>query len=284
MMVIKKHNYSVAAFFIILLSLVYVSPSQVSAPNPRTVLREMIAQYESVSSYQDSGVIRVVQADSSLIADLGNHHVRSISFTDGTFVSFKTYFVRPRKFRFEWKNSFLKMSREAAIWTEGKRVYSWTPAMSRDDGSYSLSGGRDLRFKLEEARRPSAGAAFIIPSLLMPKDVGYLPFANMVNSMTELSLLGEEQSEGETCYVIKGKMYGTPWMLWVGKNSHLLRKKRTLYSVGGSFDETVETGKRSGETFMAEEIHRDIKINMQIPENVFRYKPKLQAQDDDLTR
>ena len=84
----------------------------------------------------------------------------------------------------------------------------------------------------------------------------------MVLSMTELSLVRDEQVEGEACYVISGKMYETPWVLWVGKSSGLLRKTRTLY-VSGSFHEMMEKGKVK--TSVAEEIHRDIRINEKIP-------------------
>jgi hypothetical protein len=151
--------------------------------------------------------------------------------------------------------------------------------ISRND-SYRLSNGADLRYYVGEATGSSIGAIFFIPSLLI-EDLDYVPFGKMISSMTELSLVKDEPFNGETCHVIGGKMSGTPWVLWIGKSSHLLRKTRTLYT-SGSFHESLEKGRIK--TFVAEEIHHDIRINEKIPEETFKYKPQLRASDVDLTR
>jgi hypothetical protein len=103
----------------------------------------------------------------------------------------------------------------------------------------------------------------------------------MVTSMTELALLGDERMDGEDCRVIKGKIDGTPWVLWIGKKSYLLRKTRTLYT-SSSFHEMVEKGRVK--TSVAEEVHHDIKVNEKIPTEVFKYQPHLLSNDVDLTR
>ena len=279
-MATKKRHYFVAALISILLSFGNIALAQTVAPNPQTILKRMIARYESVSSYQDSGIVRVLPGDPTLIAGSESHRFQAVMFRDETLVSFKIYYARPRKFRFEWKSFFLQASRDAAIWSDRKQAYSWMPNVYPRNDGFTLSNRADLRFYIEEAKGLSGGAVFLVPSLVM-NDVSYFSFADMVNAITELSLIREEQFDGELCYVIKGKMYGTPWVLWVGKNSHLLRKTRTLYT-GGSFHEKMEKGIR--ETLMLEELHRDIKINVKISEKAFEYKPQVQAHDSDLTR
>jgi hypothetical protein len=99
--------------------------------------------------------------------------------------------------------------------------------------------------------------------------------------MTQIERLREEEFDGEMCHVIKGNLSGVPWVIWVGKESYLLRKTRTLYS-GDSFHEKVQKG--IAKALIAEEIHRNIKINERIPEEVFKYKPRFRADDVDLTR
>jgi hypothetical protein len=70
-------------------------------------------------------------------------------------------------------------------------------------------------------------------------------------------------------------------VLWVGEKSRLLRKTRTLYT-SGSFHERLEKGR--ARAYVAEEIHRDIRVNGKIPLEVFRRRPQVLANDVDLTR
>ena len=100
--------------------------------------------------------------------------------------------------------------------------------------------------------------------------------------ITKLSLDGEEQFDGEACYIIMGYIYEVPWVLWIGKGSHLLRKLRTLYSAD-SFDEAVEK-KGTIKVTIGEEIHRDIRINEKMPKVLFEYKPEILVDDIDLTQ
>jgi hypothetical protein len=80
---------------------------------------------------------------------------------------------------------------------------------------------------------------------------------------------------------VSGDIYGTPWVLWVGKESRLLRKTRTVYT-SGSFHDMLE--KRKVKTTLAEEVHRDIRVNEKLPTGTFNYKPRLGPRDIDLTR
>jgi len=264
---------------ILLVSCGGIAQAQSATPQPQTIIREMVTRYRTVSSYQDSGVVRVVAADPA-IASLQSHSFQMASFADDVLVSFKTYFARPRMFRFDWNGPFVPRSREAVIWSDGKKVYQWMPSSYAGDGNFALYSGDPLQFYIDEALGTSAGAIFPVPSMLI-KEASIFSFADLLSIATRVSLLKEEQVDGVTCYVIQVHLSGAPWTLWIDKKDHVLRKTRTLYS-RGSFHETLQKGVRN--KFFAEEIHRDIRINERIPQTVFKYRPQIQARDVDLTR
>ncbi len=265
----------------LLLCLNGVAYSQSTSQDPKAILKEMVARYAGFSSYQDSGVVQTLPSESLLAASPARPRFINIASGGDTLVSFKTHYTRPGRFRFEWRSPLLRASRDAAIWSDGKQAYSWTPDVTGIGKGFVLNSGPELRWYVDEAQRWSGGAVFFVPSLLM-KDVSPFSFGDMLSIMEGLSLMREEQVDGESCHVIKGEISGVPWLLWVGKERYLLRKTRTLYT-SASFHETLEKKGRV-KTSVAEEIHRDIKVNEKIPEAVFRYRPQLRADDIDLTR
>lgn len=275
---VKTYCFMAAA--VLLCCLGDIARGQTATSNPQEILREVIAKYERVTSYQDSGVVRALPGEPPLIADSGSSRYRDVSPRGETFVSFKTYYARPRRIRFEWRDPRQQMTRDAAIWTDGERVYSWLPSPLPGDDGFTLSAGTSLGLYFNEAASRSSGAASLVPGLLI-KDEMWFSFAFSLSEMGELSLLREERIDGEPCHVIKGKISGAPWVLWVGKGSRLLRKMRTVYTTA-SFHETLEKGMIK--TSIAEEIHRDIKIDERIPEAVFKRRPQLRPDDVDLTR
>ncbi len=277
----KRYPHFIVATISLLLCLNGVAYSQSTPPAPNAILKEMVARYAGFSSYQDSGVVQTLPGESLLAASPASPRFINIVSGGNTLVSFKTYYARTRKFRFEWRSPLLRASREAAIWSDGKQAYSWTPDESGIEKGFILDKGPELRWYVDEAQSWSGGSVFFVPSLLM-KDVSQFSFGDMLSIMEGASLLREEQIEGERCHVIKGDISGVPWVLWVGKESYLLRKTRTLYT-SASFHETLEKKGRV-KTSIAEEVHRDIKVNMRIPESVFKYRPQLRADDIDLTR
>ena len=106
-------------------------------------------------------------------------------------------------------------------------------------------------------------------------------FDDLLQMAPTSTLTQEETVDGELCHVIITNLLGAPWTLWVGKQTNLLRKTRTVYSYG-SFDERVEKGIRR--EFVAEETRHDIKINEPITKDVLKYRPTLRRGDSDLTR
>jgi hypothetical protein len=247
--------------------------AQDTSPYARTILRRMVATYASLSSYQDSGVVRLVAADPLIAA--GPQPFRHIAFSSDELVSFKTYYSRPNRFRFEWNSPSEAATREAVIWKNGKREYGWMP-FRRGDSRFELSES-ELWLHLDRAGSSSMGSAFFITTLLL-KNVVVHPFSDMLLHAERVSVIREDLIDGEMCYVVKAELSSVPWLIWIGKESSLLRKTRTAYSEG-SFHEPQKRKR-----FIAEEIHRDVRINHKIPDSVFRFKPRLLANDADYTR
>ena len=242
-------------------------------PTARTIVQAMVAQYKHASSYQDSGTVSVVQSEPKIA-----HHVFQRPPFTGTLLSFRTYFAGPNMFRFDWKPA--KSPRESSVWFDGKNVYRWMPSAGARDETFTLFRSNYIGITVDEAARYSAGAVFPIISMLVA-ETSVVSFDDLLHVAPRVTVTKEEPVEGEMCYVINTNLSGAPWTLWVGKQTHLLRKTRTVYSYG-SFDEMVEKGVRK--VFLAEETRRDIKINEPISKDVFNYRPKLLAHDADLTR
>jgi outer membrane lipoprotein-sorting protein len=208
--------------------------AQKQNPSPNEIIKLMVEQYAAVTSYRDSGVVETATG--------GSLPTRS------TDVAFKIYFTRPRKLHFEWVelSSFSSAERNV-VWSDGEKTF----------GYYSFEPGKvkpeeDLGMGLAGATGVSLGSAITVPNLLL-KDVGGFSLVDL----KRISLKGEEQFEGEACYVLEGfHPNSEPWQFWVGKKDFLLRK--------------LTTRRENGE--LEEEIHRDIRVNEPIPDEKYRLK------------
>lgn len=276
----KKTSCFVALVIAILLYACNRPLGNTPEPDPHKILKEMILLYANAESYQDNGTVTVVSGDPTFLAGSDNARFENASSQNNDIVTFRFYFARPGMFRFEWENSFLPVSRTSVVWSDGKQAYGWLPMMPAKDGRFTLYNAMDLKGNVVQSTRLSAGAIFSVPSLL-DRDIAYSTFADMLISMKAVRLLREEPFDGEICYVIEGRISDVPKLLWVGKESRLLRKTRTSYSSNSFHDKMA---KKSGDTLIAEEIHRNIKINERIPKEVFNYKSVLQKLDIDGTR
>jgi outer membrane lipoprotein-sorting protein len=202
----------------------------------------MAAQYTNASSYQDTGVVMDVKsgADSQGTVD----------------IKFKTYFVRPNFFRFEWIDRDVVTFEERlnVVWDDGKqtfRYYSWDdPAVEREENiGMGLAGATGI----------SRGSAHTVATLLMEEVGGF-----RLTEVTGLSVLGEEKFEGENCYVVRGyHPFKFPVDVWISKQDFLLRKTR----------EPEEDGSYKVE------IRRDVKLNVGTSRELFKFKqPPLKPQ------
>jgi hypothetical protein len=209
--------------------------SQKADDTPQIILEKMAAVYANSSSYQDSGFVIDNFRDGSSIA--------------GPSLTFKTYFSRPQKYRFEWIDQpFLdEVKYRNIVWNDGQDTYS-----SYGWDSNKLIQKSSLDLGISSATGVSRGAAQTISVLLMNEISGF-----RLTQLTKLSLLKQKKFEGVNCFVIRGERSHSSVDLWIGTNDFLLRKIRSRnYNLSYNLTYT-------------EEIRRNIKLNEEIPSEIF---------------
>ena len=198
------------------------------------IVQKMAAQYAGAKSYQDEGLVQVIRPEGSA------PRVEALN-------AFKTYYVRPNRFRFEWEsNSWVGRQPGSILWSDGKDTFSY-------HAWGKLERVESIGTAIGYAAGISTGAAEMVTALLMD-DIGGFRFTEMKN----ISLLREEEFEGELCFVVRGyHPSGTPIHLWISKKDFLLRKEREKGEDGNLY----------------EDIRRIVKFNEQISEQKFQFSP-----------
>lgn len=232
-------NKYLTVFLILLVLLIYNRAVECQTRNitAQSIVEKMAAQYANASSYQDTGTVMYIKGEA---IDQSK-----------TVIRFKTYFVRPHFFRFEWMETSIVASDKSlsVIWNDGKQTYeyySWDdPAVEKEE---------DLSLGIAGATGISRGSAHTIPALLMKGISGI-----RLTEMTNLSILGEESFEGEDCYIVRGyHPFNFPIDVWISKRDFLLRKTKEPNDDDRSYEV---------------EIHRDVKLNRKIPPELFKFIP-----------
>src|SRR5262245_7919697 len=197
------------------------------------VVQNMAAQYASADSYQDTGLVQETRPG-------GGSRPRLVN-------SFKTYFARPGKFRFEWKPAETDDRSWRIIWCNADELYSLSSegALERESrGETSIAAAAGV----------SRGASNTVGSLLATGIGGF-----RLTEMERVVLVRDEKFEGEDCYVVRGyHPLGLAIDLWISKSDSLLRKIRET-NADGSYQE---------------EIRRGIKLNQPVNDNTFEFKPR----------
>jgi len=165
----------------------------------------------------------------------------------------------------------------------GTRAYLWVP-VSSDRASFELTSYKELWLPVVHANSSTLGAIFFVPTLLIGEPaISEFPstFAQIVSSATNASVIANETIDGEVCHVIRADLSGAPWLLWVGRESFLLRKTRTIYSAK-PFDPSGKYTMK--DSVVAEELHMKIRLNKPISDQVFKFKPRINRGDHDLRK
>lgn len=206
--------------------------------DPKAILVKMSHRYGTFSSYEDVGIV-VSTIDRATGGDIEKK-------------PFKTFFARPRLFRFEWIDYFpWKDGRLYVIWSNGRAAFSYSQPDRYEEKE-------SLELAIAGATGISRGAAYTIPTMLMNDRSGFT-FTDLNNP----KLANEEMFEGELCYHVTGRhSSGALYDLWISKRDYLLRKSRN-------------ESKYEDYTAIEEEIHRNIKINQPIAKNVFEFQPPI---------
>lgn len=160
-------------------------------------------------------------------------------------VDFKIWFVRPAEFRIDAssKSPKSKVPRREVMWSSGAAARSWAsdkPVSSKPEIKIIGSG-------------MFGTYAYHIPTLLEESYGG----VQRLHNLTSPAIVGEETVEGVKCYRIRGSWQGDAYEVWIGTVDNMVRKITAKY-----------------QDHLLEEIHRDISVNQQIPNEVFQFAPE----------
>jgi outer membrane lipoprotein-sorting protein len=157
--------------------------SKENALSATDIVRRMAETYKSCKSYQDSGTVTTIFHHED-----GKQHTSSKPFT--------TAFVRPDRFRFEFKDSFdgHKWHRYI-VWARGKDVRTWWDIRPKMEGPESLA------LALAGATGVSGGSAHTIPTLLIPDQIG----GRGLTELTGLKRLEDADLGDIHCFRVQGR-------------------------------------------------------------------------------
>lgn len=187
---------AVAASLLVLAS----SPRQAAERDAEQILTRMKQVYSEASSYCDAGEVHTVVETPTGVVDLD--------------FSFRTAFVRPNLFRFEFERPSGSGNRYV-VWADSTAIRSW---WSRRPG---VEEHEKVEFALAGPTGVSYGAAVRIPALLMPE----MLWGARLRSLEGPAVIGEESIGGRDCHVIEADSGGI--RVWIDKESHLVRRMWT---------------------------------------------------------
>ena len=164
------------------------------------VLARMAKTYATCSSYLDSGLVstKFISPEEEWTTEK----------------PFRTVFVRPDRFRFEFWTEIHDREPHFIVWSQGQDTRTWwdlqTPNTQSTTLMLGVAGGTGI----------SEGSAHTIPTLLLPDQVGGRKLTDLINSTR-----GENEIvDGIDCIRIKG-LYGNDELtLWLYKTTLLVRR------------------------------------------------------------
>jgi pimeloyl-ACP methyl ester carboxylesterase len=176
----------------------------------------MAQVYRTCGTYRDTGVVRTVYVEK-----LGER-------TDEK--PFRTAFVRPDRFRFEFTyKHFLGNPDRYIVWRQGSDVRSWWGVRPGVEKLESLSEG------LSGATGVSGGSAHTVPRLLLPGEVD----GRSLEEMTGVVRLADSPCGQSTCSVVEGLYADQKRKIWIDPRTYLLRRVEGATAFEGF--RTVET-------------------------------------------
>ena len=201
----------------------------------KEILDRMVSVYGSCKSYVDKG------------------ETREVFFTTGgsrvDIKPFTTAFVRPSDFRFEVTENKDLITQRLVVWRDKRSIRSWWSL--RPETKYYET----LLEPVARATGVSSTSALVVPSMLFQN----LGDRRVLQSLTELSLVGEEKVSGRNAYRIRGKSLNNTWVtIWIDKETFLLVK---LFQKTNFGDQHVELT-----------IRYEPKINLDVPPEKLAFK------------
>jgi outer membrane lipoprotein-sorting protein len=219
---------------------IHSSGAQGSADlSAQEVLARLAMTYAHCTSYQDAGVVRIVYLES------GRSRIEERPF--------RTAFVRPDSFRFEYTETGLfGAKRRYIVCRVGTRVQTWWDVKPGVEEKESLGSA------LGAATGVSGGSAHAIPALLLPREVE----GRRLTDMTDAKRLADAKVGSADCFRVEGKYANSPRVVWVDQKTFLVRRI--------DFEDTLPTF-RTQQTTTYEAV-----IDEQVAPDLLRFDPPAQ--------
>ena len=190
------------------------------ADAPFAIIARMAKVYANCKSYQDSGVVTTV-----FFEDRGNRTVAK---------PFTTAFVRPDRFRFEFRDKVGTKQTRYIICANRKERRTWWDVISSNSMEvqtwWDVKPGIEKPASLGLAVGGAAGVSGLssktIPALLLPNKLG-----GNLTVMTDPKRVEDGTLSKVECFRIEGKYGSQPFTVWIDKKSYLLRRidERTAF-------------------------------------------------------
>ena len=167
------------------------------------ILRRVAEVYAGCRSYRDSGIVKTV-----FIQSWGKHTVEK---------AFRTAFVRPDQFRFEYYEEGEPLDR-FVIWGQGEKARTW---WGIEPG---IQDARTVACALAAATGVSGGSARRIPGLLLTEriEAGW-----DISRLKNLERLDDSKLRGADCMRVRGatsSSHSDMVVLWIAKTTFLIRR------------------------------------------------------------
>lgn len=202
------------ALLVTVCSGVYVCSAKEPASKPaetkitaKQIIAKMAKVYKTCKSYSDSGAVKTIFYDYK-----GN-------ITNSSNKPFKTAFIRPDQFRFEYKcnQSFgsVKLNTKYIIWAKEKNIRYWwsiQPGIKTD---------KSLGMAIARATGVSGGSAHTIPNLLMKNEVS----GWSITDITQQQRIADAWIDDIKCYRIQGiNSTNDPITIWISQKTFLVMR------------------------------------------------------------
>jgi len=200
-MINQRIQLPVAFGVFLLLTTVSANEETVDSLDATHILERMAKTYAECNTYRDSGMVTTV----------------FISGDDRRTIKkpFKTAFVRPTKFRFEYRENKLDGEDYVYIvYRDEHGTKTWWDVSEKEESEVSLD------MALGGATGVSSGSAHTIPILLLPDEVS----GRRLTSLSKARRVEDRECMSSACYRIEGKYAGNPAVVWVDKQTFLVRR------------------------------------------------------------
>jgi hypothetical protein len=128
---------------------------------------------------------------------------------------FKTAFVRPDRFRFEYTETAPDgLRKRYIVWRSGSRVQSWW------DIAPGIEEPESLGLALAGATGVSGSSAHTIPALLLPREVT----GRRLTDMTDIKRIADAPLRGVDCFRLEGRFAKLPRTVWVDRKTLVIRR------------------------------------------------------------